>query len=108
VRNALIGNFNPLSLRNDVGALWENFLITERIKINHYFNRFRNYMFWRTHAQQEIDFIENYDGKLHAYEFKWNPKKKYSFSKTFMDAYPDSETAVITTENYLDFVTKTS
>lgn len=108
VRNALIGNFNPLSLRNDTGALWENFLITERIKVNHYFNHFRNYMFWRTHAQQEIDFIEDYGGRLHAYEFKWNPKKKFSFSKTFNDAYPDSKTALITTENYLDFVTQTT
>ncbi|MCD4684028.1 MAG: ATP-binding protein [Bacteroidales bacterium] len=105
IRNALISRFNPISIREDIGALWENFLITERIKINHYNGRFRNYMFWRTHAQQEIDFIEDYDGQLHAYEFKWNPKKKYNFSKSFSEAYPNSELKLITKENYLDFIT---
>lgn len=104
IRNALIGRFNPISIRDDIGALWENFLITERIKINHYNNRYRNYMFWRTHAQQEIDFIEDYEGKLHAYEFKWNPKKKYNFSKSFSEAYPGSKMEIISRENYLNFI----
>jgi hypothetical protein len=104
VRNALIGRFNPIALREDTGALWENFLITERMKINHYNLRYRNYMFWRTHSQQEIDFIEDYEGQLHAYEFKWNPKKNIGFPKVFKDAYPDSEFKHITRENYQEFI----
>jgi len=104
IRNAIIKSFNPLSMRQDVGALWENFLISERIKSNHYKNKWVNSYFWRTHAQQEIDYIEEYEGKLHAYEFKWNPKKKGKISKSFLKAYPDSETQFITTENFDLFV----
>jgi predicted AAA+ superfamily ATPase len=105
IRNAIIKNFSPLALRNDVGHLWENYLIVERMKQNHYLKRFVNQYFWRTKQQQEIDYIEEYDGRLHAYEFKWNPNKKVTFSKTFINAYPGSETKVITPENYVDFVT---
>jgi len=104
IRNAVIKNFNPLSLRQDTGALWENFLISERMKANHYSGRWVNQYFWRTHAQQEIDYIEEYDGKLHAYEFKWNPTKRYRIPKTFLNAYPESETAIITKENFVDFI----
>src|SRR5574344_300991 len=75
IRNALIKNFSPLSLRQDVGALWENFFISERIKYNHYHRNFANYYFWRTTQQQEIDFIEESDGLFTAFEMKWNPKK---------------------------------
>lgn len=104
VRNTLISNFQPLAMRTDAGALWENFIIAERMKRNgnalHYCNSF----FWRTRQQQEIDYIEEYDGNLHAYEFKWNPKKKTRFPRTFLNAYPGSETAVITSENWTDFV----
>jgi len=104
VRNALIRNFNPLRLRTDTGALWENFLVSERIKRNgnalHYCNNF----FWRTIQQQEIDYIEEYDGRFYAYEFKWNAKKSVIFSKTFLRAYPNCETKVITPENYVEFL----
>ena len=91
-------------MRQDVGSLWENFLISERIKNNHYSNRWVNAYFWRNHAQQEIDYIEEYEGKFHAYEFKWNPKKKAKFSKSFINGYPDSDTKVISTENFDSFV----
>ncbi len=104
IRNALIGNFSPLALRSDVGALWENFLISERMKANHYQQAYGNGYFWRTHAQQEIDYIEEYDGRLHAYEFKWNPKAKARFSKSFTGAYPDATTKVISRDNFEEFL----
>ena len=104
IRNALISNYNPVELRQDIGQLWENFLISERFKINHYQFRYVNNYFWRTHQQQEIDYIEEYGGKLHAYEFKWKTGKKYRYPKTFLNTYPDSETKIITTENYFDFI----
>ena len=75
VRNAIVSNFSPLDLRNDIGNLWENFLISERVKNNAYHNKNAKYYFWRTTQKQEIDFIEEIDGKLFAYEFKYNPKK---------------------------------
>jgi len=105
IRNTIIKNFNPLNMRQDVGALWENFLISERMKKNHYGGKQVNRFFWRTKQQQEIDYIEEYDGKLHVYEFKWNPAKRVQFSKTFTNAYPGSETDVISQENYIDFLT---
>jgi uncharacterized protein len=104
IRNALIGNFNPLALRADVGALWENFLISDRMKANHYNRAYGNAYFWRTHAQQEIDYLEEYDGQLHAYEFKWNPKAKARFSKSFTGAYPDASTKVISRDNFEEFL----
>ncbi len=104
IRNAVIKNFNILSMRQDVGALWENFLISERIKKNHYSNNYVNQFFWRNHAMQEIDYIEEKNGKLYAYEFKWNAKKKVFFSKSFLKAYSDSETFVINKKNYHEFL----
>lgn len=106
VRNALIGNFNPLSIRSDAGAVWENFLIVERMKHLHYNSDYGNKYFWRTKAQQEIDYVEERDGRLFAYEFKMNPKAKYKFSKTFTSAYPEASTEVIHMENFHDFLTK--
>lgn len=105
IRNAIIANYIPLNLRTDTGQLWENFLVSERVKVNQHRERFLNRYFWRTKQQQEIDYIEEYDGKLHAFEFKWNPHKKVRFSKTFLNAYPNSETEVIHQENYLEFLT---
>lgn len=105
IRNALIANFNPLSLRQDTGQLWENFLISERVKFTNYQGMWMNRYFWRTHTQQEIDYVEEYDGKLYAYEFKWGKGKKYSFPKSFVQAYPEHETKVITPDNYIEFIT---
>lgn len=104
IRNSLIANYNPLTLRNDTGALWENFLVSERRKYLHYNRIFANTYFWRTHAQQEIDYLEERNGKLYAYEFKWNPKKAGRPSKTFSNAYPEAEFATITPENMDDFL----
>lgn len=105
IRNAVIQNFAPLNLRQDTGALWENFFISERLKANHYAGRFAKSYFWRTTRQQEIDYIEESDGKFTIFEMKWNPKKaQTSFPETFLKNYPTEETAVITPENYLEFV----
>lgn len=104
LRNSIIKNYNPISLRNDVGQIWENWLIVERRKHKSYQAITTNDYFWRTHAQQEIDFIEEYGGSLHAYEFKWNPKRKIRFTKTFTNAYPDHELMGVNSENYLPFI----
>jgi uncharacterized protein len=104
LRNALINQFNPIGLRQDVGALWENFLVSERMKYIQYNELYRNRYFWRTQAQQEIDYIEEYDGKLYAFEFKWNPKNKVRFPNSFLEAYPSTETNVITPDNFEEFV----
>jgi len=104
IRNSIISNFNSIELRPDKGALWENFLMSERMKLQRFHLLYRNNYFWRTLQQQEIDYIEEYDGKLYAYEFKWKSVKKVRFPKTFLNAYPKSETKVITQENYLEFI----
>lgn len=105
IRNTVIQNFAPLNLRQDTGALWENFFISERLKANHYAGRFAKSYFWRTTRQQEIDYIEESDGKFTVFEMKWNPKKaQTSFPDIFLKNYPMEETAVVTPENYLEFV----
>ena len=104
LRNAIIRHFNPVGLRNDIGALWENFLISERIKYLQYNKVYANRYFWRTHERQEIDYIEDREGKLYAFEFKWNKKSKAKFPKTFTQSYPDNETQIITPDNFEDFI----
>ncbi|SDF05465.1 ATP-binding protein [Chitinophaga filiformis] len=104
IRNALIKNFSPLELRQDIGALFENFLVSERMKANHYANHYVNAYFWRTHQQQEVDLIEESGGKLYAWEFKWNEKAKAKIPKAFLDAYPDSIANIINRTNYMEFV----
>ena len=104
IRNAVIGNFNEIHTRTDVGALWENFLIAERMKYLHYNGLDAERYFWRTTQQQEIDYIEEFQGKISAFEFKWSPTKPVRFSKTFLNAYPGSDMAVITPANYEAFV----
>lgn len=105
VRNAVIQQFAPLELRNDVGALWENFFISERIKRNHYQQNYCNIYFWRTKSQLEIDYIEEQNGQMTAFEMKWNPKKSNtSIPETFLNAYDVKETVVITPENYLEYL----
>ncbi|MBK8490240.1 MAG: ATP-binding protein [Saprospirales bacterium] len=104
IRNSIIQNFNPLALRQDTGALWENFLLAERMKRNAYGAYFCNAYFWRTTTQQEIDYIEEYGGQLHAYEFKWRAGKPPRFPKSFLEAYPDSETSLVNQENFEEFV----
>lgn len=103
LRNALIANFNSLDLRLDKGALWENFLISERIKYLKYHKRYTKTYFWRTAQQQEIDWIEEVDGTITAYEFKWKSKKNIKFPQKFIDAY-QAEVKVIDTDNYYEFI----
>ena len=103
VRNILIKNLNPLDIRNDAGFLWENFCILERIKRNKYNNIFANYYFWRTYDQKEIDFIEERDGKLFAYEFKLN-KEHSKAPSIFLETYKNSQYQTINRENYYKFL----
>ncbi len=105
IRNAILSNFSPIDLRTDKGALWENFLISERIKMNAFNNRSVKTYFWRTTQKQEIDFIEEENDFLSAFEFKYNPSKKsVRCPLTFSSNYPNSHFSVITKENYTDFV----
>jgi len=104
IRNAIISNLNPLELRNDKGALWENFIISERKKYLAYHNIYTNSYFWRTHAQQEIDYIEEREGKVFAYEFKWSKHKKARIPKTFTNAYPEATSKIISPENFEEFI----
>jgi len=104
IRNAVINQFSPAMLRQDIGALWENFVISERVKFLAYNQVNCNQYFWRTHAQQEIDYIEERNGLMNAYEIKWNPKTKARFPKTFLAAYDDVETKVITPDNLNEFL----
>jgi hypothetical protein len=103
IRNAIIKNFNPLALRNDVGALWENFMILERAKINAYGGRYLNRYFWRTTSQSEVDYIEELGGKLHAFEFKWNERKRAKIPASFLASYPEAEGRIITPANFEGF-----
>lgn len=104
IRNALINQFQPLATRPDIGALWENFLVSERTKYlaNHQLHP--NQYFWRTVKQQEIDYLEDEDGKIMAYAFTWNPNVKPRFPKPFLEAYREVETKVVSPDNYLDFI----
>ena len=104
VRNALIGDFKPLALRTDTGALWENYLISERLKHNSYNSFYGKSYFWRTKQQQEIDYIEDTDGVLHAFEFKWNTAKQPNITQTFARNYPQHTYRVINPDNYQSFV----
>ncbi len=103
IRNSIIKNYNPLNLRNDVGMLWENYCVLERFKRNNYNREFKNTYFWRTYDQQEIDFIEEYDGRLNGYEFKYN-NSKYRKPAIFLKTYTGSEIQIINKKNYFDFV----
>jgi predicted AAA+ superfamily ATPase len=104
IRNALIANFAQVEARTDVGALWENFLISERLKTLSYNNLWRNRWFWRTRDQKEIDYIEEGDGVLTAYEFKWNSQAKAKKPEQFAKSYPGSTFSVINPENVEEFL----
>ena len=103
IRNTVIGNFNPLELRTDKGALWENYLISERLKILNYEKPLTNSYFWRTTRQQEIDYVEESSGQVTAYEFKWNPRAKVKKQKTFMEAY-NTDIVPIHKDNFRNFL----
>lgn len=105
IRNSIIGNFSGLNQRTDTGALWENFLISERIKVLSMNSIRANRYFWRTTQQQEIDYIEEVSGNISAFEFTWNPKTKKRIPKTFTENYPNCPAKIITSENYNEFIT---
>lgn len=103
IRNTLIENMNPLEVRDDVGPLWENFLLSERIKHLEYSRQYANRYFWRTHTGAELDYVEERDGVLNGYEFKWK-KKNASVPKTWSETYQHSTFQVINRENFLEFL----
>ncbi|OGM92764.1 hypothetical protein A2333_00950 [Candidatus Wolfebacteria bacterium RIFOXYB2_FULL_49_7] len=105
IRNAVIRNYNPLAMRNDVGALWENLMIVERMKRNSYHGHFANIYFWRTYDQKEIDLIEEYGGRLQGYEFKWG-NATARVPKLFIETYKDATWQLVNRNNYWDFIGK--
>ena len=106
IRNAIIQNFAPLALRNDTGALWENFFISERIKANEYAGRYAKSYFWRTTDQQEIDYVEESDGEFTVFEMKWNPRRQtVAIPSIFQKTYQVKQAAVVTPDNYLEWLT---
>lgn len=106
IRNALISNFNPIEMRSqaEIGGMWENFVISERMKFNAINGNDARMYFWRTQQQNEIDLIEDNVGEISAYEFKWNPKAKVQSTKTFLNAYPEASFKVVSPENIDTFL----
>lgn len=105
IRNALIANVNTLEFRDDTGQLWENYLISERLKYQSYNNMLVNNYFWRTYKKQEVDWVEERGGKIYGYEFKWNKKRMKGAPSAWKELYPDAEFITIHQDNYLDFIT---
>lgn len=103
IRNSLLHNFTPMDSRTDQGGLWENFCILERMKHNQEQQKKTNYYFWRTYDQKEIDLIEESDGKLAAFEFKWSTRKKTKIPKLFIETYPNTSFEVISPENLIQW-----
>ena len=106
IRNGLINNFSPLALRDDIGALWENYIVVERLKFNLYTGRQTESYFWRTYDRQEIDLIEELGGRLDGTEVKWSPQPRIRVPRAWRQAYPDSSVRVVDRENYLDFIAR--
>jgi hypothetical protein len=104
IRNALIQDFRPVTLRNDMGMLWENYIISERLKRNAYKDEDRQLYFWRNYNQQEVDLVEYFAGKLSAMEIKYGDSRKKGKPNAFHQAYPDAEFHLIDRDNYLDFI----
>lgn len=103
IRNAIIGDFNDISNRNDTGALWENFMVSERIKMNHYLQYDTQSYFWRSMQQQEVDYVEKENKKLRAFEMKFSSLKKNYVTKAFTNTYPKATTDIITPKHFMDF-----
>ena len=104
MRNAIIGDFRPLAVRQDIGALWENFIISELKKKNSYEHLMYREYFWRTYQQQEIDYILEKNGQFFAYEIKWNKTQKVKFPVTFTQAYQNVETHIINRDNFTEYL----
>lgn len=103
IRNAVIGNYDDLSIRQDVGQLWENFVISERMKMNSWIAPDRKGYFWRNYNQSEVDYVETEGNHLSAFEMKWNTRKKHSVTRAFTNAYPEASTDVITPASFDSF-----
>jgi hypothetical protein len=103
IRNTIIANLNAMNLRNDIGQLWENYMIIERMKANAYSKKYPNYYFWRTYDKKEVDLIEEIGGNLNAFEFKWS-KDKVSSPKEFLESYSNSTYQIVSKENFYDFI----
>ncbi|RPH28476.1 MAG: ATP-binding protein [Bacteroidales bacterium] len=106
IRNTLIQNYNKIELRDDKGAIWENFFVCERLKMNHYNRNFVNTYFWRTYDQQEIDYIEEQSGKLTLFECKYKATKKVKIPNIFIETYPNCEFNVVAKENFWEYLNK--
>jgi len=106
VRNAVVGQYNQLDSRNDVGALWENFVVSERLKKRSYEGIYGTFHFWRTYEGKEIDYVEERDGGLFGYECKWSPGRQERLPRQWLESYPGASFEVVTPENYLPFVAK--
>ena len=104
VRNAVIGQYNLLDTRNDTGALWENFVVAERLKKRSYRGIYGTFHFWRTYDGQEIDYVEERDGGLFGFECKWSSTRRDKPPKKWRDSYPEAQLERVTPDNYLDFV----
>jgi len=104
IRNAVIANFNPLELRNDTGFLWENFMVVERMKKQAYSPVYANNFFWRSWSRQEVDFVEERNGMLFGFEFKWSREHK-KLPELWTESYKNASFEIIHRENYLDFIT---
>jgi predicted AAA+ superfamily ATPase len=104
IRNAVISNFNPPALRNDMGSLWETYILSERIKRSQYLNNHTQFYFWRTYQQQEIDLIEEVNGQISAFEIKYSTPSRLKIPATFRNRYPEAKLHLITRENYLDYI----
>lgn len=105
IRNALIANFNPLPLRDDLGALWENFMILERLKWNVYAGNRVNRYYWRTYDHKEVDLVEESAGRLRGYEFKWSPSSQIRAPKSWLETYPEATWELITPDNFQPLIT---
>jgi len=103
IRNALIGDFRPLEQRTDAGLLWENFIISERMKRNHYLQKNIKSYFWRSRQQQEVDYVESENKVIRAFEMKWNSHKKNYVTKAFTNLYPKAKTELVQPTNYAEF-----
>jgi predicted AAA+ superfamily ATPase len=103
IRNSIINNYNTLDQRNDIGMLWENFMVLERIKVQQYKSIFANYYFWRTYDQKEVDLVEERDGKLYGFEFKWNPAKA-KVQHEWLKTYTNASFEIVNRDNFLGFV----
>ncbi len=104
LRNALINNFNPIESRSDVGALWENFCISEIMKRNLFENDLKEYYFWRTYDGAEVDLVQEKDGLLNIWEFKWNQKKKTRFPKSFIESYKVGKKQIVSRDDLYYFI----